>query len=74
MRVRAIRDVFSALRVPATVTGPRWSAGASEPSVVPVREAECLGACGFATPILVGDDFIESVTPEKVSGILQRYA
>jgi len=39
-----------------------------------VIEVECLGACGFATPILVGDDFIESVTPEKVPGILQRYA
>ena len=39
-----------------------------------VIEVECLGACGFATPILVNDDFIESVTPEKVPGILQRYA
>jgi NADH-quinone oxidoreductase E subunit len=38
-----------------------------------VIEVECLGACGFATPILINDDFIESVTPEKVSGILQRY-
>ncbi len=38
-----------------------------------VIEVECLGACGFATPILVDDDFIEDVTPEKVSGILQRY-
>ena len=39
-----------------------------------VIEVECLGACGFATPILVDDDFIESVTPEKVPGILKRYA
>jgi NADH dehydrogenase (ubiquinone) flavoprotein 2 len=38
-----------------------------------VIEVECLGACGFATPILIDDDFIESVTPEKVPGILQRY-
>ena len=38
-----------------------------------VIEVECLGACGFATPILVDDDFIENVTPEKVPGILQRY-
>ncbi len=38
-----------------------------------VIEVECLGACGFATPVLIDDDFIESVTPEKVSGILQRY-
>ena len=26
------------------------------------------------TPILVDDDFIEDVTPDKVAGILQRYA
>jgi NADH-quinone oxidoreductase E subunit len=38
-----------------------------------VSEVECLGACGFATPIMIGDDFIESVTPDKVAGILQRY-
>ena len=38
-----------------------------------VIEVECLGACGFATPIMIGDDFIESVTPDKVAGILQRY-
>jgi NADH dehydrogenase (ubiquinone) flavoprotein 2 len=38
-----------------------------------VIEVECLGACGFATPIMIGDDFIESVTPEKVASILQRY-
>ncbi len=38
-----------------------------------VIEVECLGACGFPTPILVDDDFIEDVTPEKVKGIVQRY-
>jgi NADH-quinone oxidoreductase E subunit len=38
-----------------------------------VAEVECLGACGFATPILIDDDFIESVTPERVPGILARY-
>jgi NADH dehydrogenase (ubiquinone) flavoprotein 2 len=38
-----------------------------------VIEVECLGACGFATPILIDDDFIEGVTPDKVPGILQRY-
>ena len=38
-----------------------------------VIEVECLGACGFTTPILVDDDFIESVTPDGVAGILQRY-
>ena len=38
-----------------------------------VAEVECLGACGFATPVLVDDDFHDSVTPERVPGILARY-
>ena len=38
-----------------------------------VIEVECLGACGFATPVLIDDDFIEGVTPERVPGILQGY-
>ncbi|MEO8453403.1 MAG: NAD(P)H-dependent oxidoreductase subunit E [Gemmatimonadota bacterium] len=38
-----------------------------------VIEVECLGACGFPTPIMINDDFIESVTPERVPGILARY-
>ena len=35
-----------------------------------VIEVECLGACGFATPIMINEDFIESVTPETVPTIL----
>ncbi len=38
-----------------------------------VIEVECLGACGFATPVMVNSDFLESVTPEKVPEILSRY-
>ncbi|HEU5171227.1 MAG TPA: NAD(P)H-dependent oxidoreductase subunit E [Gemmatimonadales bacterium] len=38
-----------------------------------VIEVECLGACGFPTPVLVDDDFIESVTPAKVPEILAKY-
>jgi NADH-quinone oxidoreductase E subunit len=38
-----------------------------------VVEVECLGACGFATPVLIDDDFIESVTPDKVPRILSGY-
>ncbi len=38
-----------------------------------VVEVECLGACGFATPVIIDEDFIESVTPERVPGILARY-
>ena len=38
-----------------------------------VIEVECLGACGFATPMLINDDFIESVTPDTVPSLLARY-
>lgn len=35
-----------------------------------VIEVECLGACGFATPVMINSDVIESVTPESVPRIL----
>jgi NADH-quinone oxidoreductase E subunit len=35
-----------------------------------VVEVECLGACGFATPVMINDAFLESVTPEAVPRIL----
>lgn len=38
-----------------------------------VIEVECLGACGFATPIMVNEDFLESITPENVSDVLKKY-
>lgn len=38
-----------------------------------VMEVECLGACGFTTPLLIGDDFIEGVTPDAVPALLDRY-
>jgi NADH-quinone oxidoreductase E subunit len=38
-----------------------------------VVEVECLGACGFATPVLVDDDFHDSVTVERVPELLARY-
>ena len=31
-----------------------------------VIEVECLGACGFATPVMINEEFIESVPPETV--------
>src|SRR5215208_7205518 len=37
-----------------------------------VIEVECLGACGFATPVMINEQFIESVTPAKVPEILSR--
>ena len=38
-----------------------------------VIEVECLGACGFATPVLIDDDVIEGVSSEKVPELLARY-
>ena len=38
-----------------------------------VTEVECLGACGFATPVLVNEDFIESVTAAKVPELVRKY-
>ena len=35
-----------------------------------VIEVECLGACGFATPVQINDETIENVTPDKVPAIL----
>ncbi|MDQ3698308.1 MAG: NADH-quinone oxidoreductase subunit NuoE [Gemmatimonadota bacterium] len=35
-----------------------------------VIEVECLGACGYATPVMINEEFIESVTPDKVPSIL----
>ena len=55
-------------------TGCRELGATSPDGRFTVTEVECLGACGFATPILIDDDFIENVTPDKVAGILTRYA
>lgn len=38
-----------------------------------VIEVECLGACGFATPVMIDDDFIEGASSEKVPELLARY-
>jgi NADH:ubiquinone oxidoreductase subunit E len=35
-----------------------------------VIEVECLGACGFATPVQINEDYHECVTPAKVPEIL----
>jgi NADH-quinone oxidoreductase E subunit len=46
----------------------------SEDGNYTVIEVECLGACGFATPVMVNSDFIESVTPDKVPELLRKYS
>ncbi len=38
-----------------------------------VIEVECLGACGFATPVMVNAEFIESVSVARVPELLERY-
>jgi NADH-quinone oxidoreductase E subunit len=38
-----------------------------------VIEVECLGACGFATPIMIDEDVIEGVTAAQVPEIIARY-
>ncbi len=35
-----------------------------------VVESECLGACGFATPLMINERFVESVTLEKIPALL----
>lgn len=37
-----------------------------------VIEAECLGACGFATAVQVNDQYFENVTPESVPEVLAQ--
>lgn len=39
-----------------------------------VVEVECLGACGFATPVMINSDYVENVTPESVPRILSELA
>jgi NADH dehydrogenase (ubiquinone) flavoprotein 2 len=38
-----------------------------------VIEVECLGACGFATPVMMNAEFLENVTPDEVRDIVNRY-
>jgi NADH-quinone oxidoreductase E subunit len=54
-------------------TGCRELGATSPDGRFTVIEVECLGACGFATPVLIDDDFVESVTPETVAALLERY-
>ena len=37
-----------------------------------VIEVECLGACGFATPVMINEEFIESVSAETVADIIAK--
>ena len=63
----AVRDAFlkatGAKRLGETSPDGNWT----------IIEVECLGACGFATPVLVDDDFVESLTPDKVPALVAKY-
>jgi NADH-quinone oxidoreductase E subunit len=61
--VKALLEHTGAKDLGATSPDGQWT----------VIEVECLGACGFATPVLVNDDFIESVTPETVPELVRKY-
>ena len=61
--VEALLKATGCKRVGETSPDGKWT----------IVEAECLGACGFATPVLVNDDFIEGVTAESVPALLERY-
>ena len=54
-------------------TGAKDAGATSPDGKWTIIEVECLGACGFATPILINDDFIENVTPDKVADLVKKY-
>jgi NADH:ubiquinone oxidoreductase subunit E len=56
-----------------TATGCKRMGETSPDGLWTVVETECLGACGFATPVLIDDDLIESVTAESVPALVARY-
>ena len=64
-------DVVKAL---LTHTGALELGQTSPDGKFTVIEVECLGACGFATPIMINEEFIESVTADKVPEVLARLA
>ena len=53
-------------------TGTRELGVTSPDGKFTVIEVECLGACGFAIPVMVNDEFHESVTPDRVPDILSK--
>ena len=46
----------------------------SEDGRFSVHEAECLGSCGTAPVISVNKTYYQSLTPEKINTILDKYA
>ena len=44
----------------------------TEDGIFTLRTVECLGACGNAPVMMVGDTYYENLTPEKLNGILDE--
>ena len=61
--VKAFLEASGAGDAGATSPDGKWT----------IVEVECLGACGFATPVLINDDFIENVTADKVPELVRKY-
>ena len=61
--VKALLEQTGAGDAGATSPDGKWT----------IVEVECLGACGFPTPVLINDDFIENVTAEKVADLVRKY-
>jgi NADH-quinone oxidoreductase E subunit len=61
--VEAFLKATDCARMGATSPDGQWT----------IVEAECLGACGFATPVMIDDDLIESVTAATVPALVARY-
>ena len=61
------------MRALLEATGCRELGATSPDGRFTVIEVECLGACGFPTPVLIDDDFIESVSAGQVPDLVARY-
>src|SRR5256712_12889818 len=61
------------VKAPLAHTGAKELGATSPDGQWTVIEVECLGACGFATPVLVNDDFVESAAPERVPETGRKY-
>ena len=55
-------------------TGARELGATSPDGNWTITEVECLGACGFATPVLINDEMVESVTPERVPALVRTHS
>ena len=45
----------------------------SKDGVFTMEQARCLGACGLAPVVMIGDEIHGQVTPDQVPGMLAKY-